>query len=235
MSAPSAIRAVLLDFYGTLAEATDWGPRLGDVLRAHGAEATTNATTLTGLDPLDGVDHSEHSADRDAYTAWERSRLAAVCDRFGVAVAKREAVVEELHVAIKTYTLAVYDDVAPTLAALRSRGLRLAICSNWDWDLPDLVARLGLTEAFDAIVTSARAGARKPHERIYAHALELVGVPATETAFVGDSLEPDVVGPLAAGMRAFHLVRGPSADVGAPAPPRGASRIATLTELLDQL
>ena len=234
MNAPPPVSVVLLDFYGTLAAATEWAPRLGDVLRAHGAEATTNATTLTGLDPVDGIDHAEHSADRDAYTAWERARLAAVCDRFGIDAARRQAVVDELHAAIKTYTLELYDDVAPALAALRSRGLRLAICSNWDWDLPELVERLGLADAVDVTVTSARAGARKPHERIYAHTLELLGVSGKEAAFVGDSWEPDVVGPLAAGMRPFHLLRDPEGGAP-PALPRGASRIATLTELLDHL
>ena len=54
------------------------------------------------------------------------------------------------------------------LAELRARGLRLVICSNWDWDLAEAVDEAGLTAAVDAIVSSAWVGARKPHPRIYA-------------------------------------------------------------------
>ena len=53
-----------------------------------------------------------------------------------------------------------------------ARGLRLAICSNWDWDLEPAVAEAGLAGRFDIVVSSAWAGARKPHPRIYRYLLE---------------------------------------------------------------
>jgi putative hydrolase of the HAD superfamily len=43
-------------------------------------------------------------------------------------------------------------------------------------------------------VTSARAGARKPHPVIFQHASERLGVIFDEVVFVGDSWRPDVEG-----------------------------------------
>ena len=57
------------------------------------------------------------------------------------------------------------------LRDLRGRGVALAICSNWDWDLHEAIESAGLTGAVDVVVSSAWVGARKPHPRIYdAHA-----------------------------------------------------------------
>ncbi len=59
---------------------------------------------------------------------------------------------------------------------LRERGLTLAICSNWDWDLEPAVTETGLDGWFDTVVSSAWAGARKPHPRIYRYLLEQSGL-----------------------------------------------------------
>ena len=93
------------------------------------------------------------------------------------------------------------------LRELRDRGLTLAICSNWDWDLEPAVAETGLDGWFDTLVSSAWAGARKPHPRIYRYLLDQTGLDPAEILFVGDTWGPDVVGPLAAGMTPAYLER----------------------------
>ena len=73
------------------------------------------------------------------------------------------------------------------------------------------------------IVSSAWAGARKPHPRIFEHTLTKLGVPATETMFVGDTWGPDVVGPRSVGMTALYLRREDRwPDSAAPADPAGS-------------
>ena len=57
-------------------------------------------------------------------------------------------------------------------AELRDHGLTLAVCSNWDWDLEPAIAETGLDGWFDTLVSSAWAGARKPHPRIYRYLLD---------------------------------------------------------------
>ena len=108
------------------------------------------------------------------------------------------------------------------LEALRHGGCRLVVCSNWDWDLREAIAESGLTEHFDAVVSSAWVGARKPHPRIYAAALAEAGVEApAEARFVGDTWGPDVMGPLAAGIPAAYLRRAGHWPDGTR-PPRAA-------------
>jgi putative hydrolase of the HAD superfamily len=96
-------------------------------------------------------------------------------------------------------------DVLSTLQTLRQRGLRLGLVSNAAY-LPRLMkaqlAALGLRGYFDGISFSSEVGVRKPHPRIYANALEALGVEAAETIFVGDRVREDVQGPQSLGMRA---------------------------------
>ena len=48
-----------------------------------------------------------------------------------------------------------YAESAEVLRELRGRGVALAICSNWDWDLHEAIESAGLTGAVDVVVSSA--------------------------------------------------------------------------------
>lgn len=100
-----------------------------------------------------------------------------------------------------------YDDVRPTLAALRARGLRLGIVSNWDSRLRRICEGLGLDRLVDFIVISAEAGVRKPDPRIFEKALAAAGVRADQAMHVGDLLEEDVEGARRAGLKAVLIER----------------------------
>jgi len=99
----------------------------------------------------------------------------------------------------------LYDDALPTLEALHDRGIRLGLLSNTARDLEAFVAHHGL--AVDAVLTSGMHGKTKPHETIFRRILDLLEVPAVEALMVGDSLEDDIEGALAVGMRAILVDR----------------------------
>ena len=168
----SNVRGVLFDFYGTLARAVSWGETHEEVFARRGlAEAGSLwGSRWVGGVP-DGHEHVEHSVSRDAYQAWELERLRSRARACGVGEDELEALVADLYQATKTFTLAAYPEVPGVLAELRDRGLVVAVCSNWDWDLDKAIEQAGLTDAVDVVVTSARAGARKPHPRIFDHTL----------------------------------------------------------------
>lgn len=65
--------------------------------------------------------------------------------------------------------------------------------------------KCGLTALFAGLVTPDDCGASKPDPRIFAHALDLLGVKANEALMVGDDLEADIQPALALGMRVFHV------------------------------
>ncbi len=233
------VTTVLLDFYGTLARAVRWGTSFDVILEGHGASISGLVRERWTSDSYDGHDLSEHSGSRQAYVEWELARFERLARDAGIAPARARDVAQEMWDAAKRYELELYDDVPDALESLRDKGLRLVICSNWDWDLPDVIESLGITAHFDVVVTSARAGSRKPHPQIYRHTLEQAAIEAGEAVFVGDSWGPDVEGPRAAGIRAVHIARTdrdpepswPAHD----ALPLGTQRIVDLRALIELL
>jgi putative hydrolase of the HAD superfamily len=117
-----------------------------------------------------------------------------------------------------------YPDARPALAALRERGLRTVCVSNWDYELGDVLGRVGLAPALDGVVTSAAAGARKPDPAIFTAALAIAGCTAAEALHVGDSDE-DVAGARAAGIDVVRIDREGGADV---------SSLAEIVERMDE-
>ena len=101
----------------------------------------------------------------------------------------------------------IYPEVPRVLDQLAASGVRLAVVSNWDERLPELLDDLGLAASFEAIVYSAAVGAEKPHPAIFQRALELLGEPPSLALHVGDRRRQDVEGAQAVGMLALHLDR----------------------------
>jgi HAD superfamily hydrolase (TIGR01549 family) len=99
----------------------------------------------------------------------------------------------------------LYDDALPTLAEVRRRGLRIGLLSNSARDLDEFVAHHCLD--VDAVLTSRTHGKTKPHAGIFGRMLELLEVDAADALMVGDTVEDDVEGALAAGMQAVLVDR----------------------------
>ncbi len=100
-----------------------------------------------------------------------------------------------------------YPEVPGVLEELRRRGYRMAVVSNWELDLPEVLSRAGLRNFFDAVVASAAVGAAKPHPRIFRVALEALDAAPHEAVHVGDSYEADVQGARTAGIAPVLLDR----------------------------
>ncbi|CND90981.1 HAD family hydrolase [Mycobacterium tuberculosis] len=93
--------------------------------------------------------------------------------------------------------------VEPMYAALRAAraaGTRTALLSNsWGNEYP----RELFADLFDAVVISAEVGMRKPDERIFRHALDLLGLDAAECVFI-DDIEHNIRAAEALGIRGVH-------------------------------
>jgi len=77
--------------------------------------------------------------------------------------------------------------------------------SNWDVGLHEHLRRLDLR--FDAVVTSAEAGIRKPDPRIFALALDRLRIPPERALHIGDD-EIDEQAARAAGLRFAYAPLG---------------------------
>lgn len=100
----------------------------------------------------------------------------------------------------------VYDDVEPALAALREEHALALVTNGASCLQREKLAGSGLARYFDAIVVSGDLGARKPDPIVFEHALGLLDG-AGDPVMVGDTLERDVDGALAAGLDAVWLNR----------------------------
>jgi putative hydrolase of the HAD superfamily len=127
-----------------------------------------------------------------------------------------------------------YPDARGVLIRARRAHARIVVVSNWDVSLHEVLERVGLAPLVDGIVTSAAVGAAKPDPAIFAHALALAGVAPERAIHVGDSLDEDVRGAAACGIRPVFLSRdggpGASGPPGAP-DPAGVVTITGLAQL----
>lgn len=137
---------------------------------------------------------------------------------------------EELYAAFSNPEVwKVYPETLTTLDALRGRGLRLAVISNWDRRLPEILDGLGLTNRFFTIAVSAIEGVEKPAPGIFLRTLERLGVRPEEALHVGDSPLEDYDGSQAVGMTPV-LIDRPGIFAG-----NGYRRIGSLDEVLNFL
>jgi putative hydrolase of the HAD superfamily len=229
------VTAVIFDFYGTLARWADWdSTSYAAVFSQHGyalAEEDLNAYFMR----YDGVEHQEHSANEEAYEAWVRSRLRDLTRSSRVDPEGEDRLIDALRASDRGAMIA-YPEAATTLRSLRRSGFSVGVCSNWGWELDGFLEQVGLLGLVDAAVTSARAGARKPHPSIYTVAAASLGVRASDALFVGDSWEPDVRGPRRAGMSAVHVWRDEERQgLIAPLLQPGDRRVAELSGVLELL
>ena len=128
----------------------------------------------------------------------------------------------------------LYDDVMPVLSELAGRGVKLGLISNSHRCLRSFQQHFDLHGLITAAVSSSEHGYLKPHPSIFEAALKQVGVVASESVMVGDSLAHDIEGARRVGMRGVLVHRSddpqPEAD-GVPV----IRSLAALPELLRQL
>jgi putative hydrolase of the HAD superfamily len=88
---------------------------------------------------------------------------------------------------------------------LKAEGYRMAMLTNnvREWE-PLWRSMLPVDEIFETVVDSAFVGCRKPESRIYAIALDRLGVPAERCLFV-DDVQVNCEGAQKAGMTAVHF------------------------------
>jgi putative hydrolase of the HAD superfamily len=92
--------------------------------------------------------------------------------------------------------------VRASLERLRGAGLKLAVVSNSEGTLEQMLVEIDLRNLFDVVLDSSVVGFTKPDPRMFQLALERLGVTAAEALMVGDSPSADVDGAHAVGIRA---------------------------------
>jgi HAD superfamily hydrolase (TIGR01549 family) len=199
------LRAVLFDVDFTLAKpGPDLGPegyrRLGQRFGLEldpGRYADARAGAVAGLKRHPELDHDEE--------VWIGFTEEIVRGMGGTAARTHECAVAMTRLWEQSENFELYEDARPVLSELRGHGLKLGLVSNTGRDLDAFVDHHDLQ--VDAAVSSRVHGKTKPDPSIFRAALDVLGVRPAEVAMVGDSIEDDVNGARALGIRAFLLDR----------------------------
>ncbi len=197
----SPIETVFLDAGGVLCHPS-W-TRVADALVRHGARVTSSALAAAEQKATRDIDDA-HTIGRtdDRARGWLYFNL--VLQHAGVAQnAGTDAALAELREYHRHDNLweHVEPDVAPAMAALRRRGLKLVVVSNANGRLKHLFDRVDLTKWFDHVLDSHEWGVEKPDPRLFQLALEQSRADAATTVHVGDLYHVDVAGARQAGLR----------------------------------
>ncbi len=200
-----SIETVFLDAGGVLCHPS-W-TRVADALVRHGAEVTAAALAAAAQKATRDIDdaHTIGTTD-DVKRGWLYFNL--VLQHAGVAQnAGTDAALAELREYHRVDNLweHVEPDVAPALAALKDRGLKLVVVSNANGRLQHLFDRVDLTKWFDHVLDSHQWGVEKPDPRLFQLALEQSRADAAKTVHVGDLYHVDVLGARSAGLQAMLL------------------------------
>lgn len=124
--------------------------------------------------------------------------------------------------------------VAAGLARLRETGWQLGIVTNGSTRVQqEKIDRVGLRSYVDMVLDSESAGHAKPDVRIFELAAQKLGVElGPEGWMVGDMLDKDIEGGLAAGLRTVWLPHGRPLPADGPQPRHVAASIADALELI---
>lgn len=203
--ADSGLKAVLFDVDFTLAKpGPDLGPEGYRVLgERFGLTLDPSRYAEARQDAIDTLErHPELEHDEEVWVLFTERIIRGMG---GDAEGAYECALAMTRAWEQAANFELYEDVLPTLTELRRLGLMLGLVSNTGRDLDAFVAHHGLD--VDAVLSSRAHGKTKPHESIFRAVLDLLGVEPAEAAMIGDSLEDDVEGARALGMRGVLVDR----------------------------
>ncbi len=183
---PAEIYSEVLSRYGRVVTADEVDPVFA------GAWAELQARTPPGVDRY----NSQPGGEKQWWGAFLREVLARLEHD-----AEWRPLLDELYAAFSNPEVwKVYPETRATLEAIHGRGLEMAVVSNWDRRLPEILDGLDLTGWFTTITVSAIEKVEKPAAGIFLRTLERLGVGPGETLHIGDSPLEDYEGAKAVGM-----------------------------------
>lgn len=196
------IKGVMFDFSGTLFRIEPTEDWLRAVVAEAGidmdeAELVECAARLEEAGALPGGANPRRLPPRLA-TLWRERDLSSEQHRAAYTALAREVALPSPELADALYdrhrTPAAwrpYPDTARTLAALRERGVPVAVVSNIGWDLRPVFVAHGVDHLVNAYLLSFEHGVQKPDPGLFRAACDALGLAPADVLMVGDDRVAD--------------------------------------------
>ena len=148
----------------------------------------------------------KHFADERASESLDKNRWRALV--FDVLQTDNQQLFDELweHFA-RPSSWELFEDVEIAWSELTELGYQLAIASNFDARLLEIVQHLPPISTAKHVFISSQLGYRKPSKKFFAKIEDALGCEGNELLLVGDNETADYGGAVSAGWQAIHLVR----------------------------
>ena len=204
----NVIDAVVFDLDGTICD-----------YRRHGDDVLAEAFERVAVEPAFGIEdyyavYEEYAGVAETVAAQREVCFGDLAERAGLP-AEDGRTVARAYAELRDHgDVEFLEGADGALAALRD-DYRIGLVTNGAPGMQsEKLAALGLADAFDVLVHGGHDAPPKPDPEPFRLALDALGVPAERAVHVGNSIEADVAGAKAAGLRAAWLRDGevPPAD-----------------------
>ncbi len=112
----------------------------------------------------------------------------------------------DMYVATSPLKTALMEGTKEVLSTLQARGYRMHIITNGFEEIQYVkLKNTGIDHYFEEIITSERAGVKKPHQQIFHHSLKLAKASPNDSVMIGDDLPVDILGAKAVGMKQVYF------------------------------
>jgi FMN phosphatase YigB (HAD superfamily) len=231
---PEDIKAVIFDVGGTLAY-DEPGYAEGFAAMVSGLGYPATATDYRAASNAADADIADAPRDVESWLEWRPGYHRAILLRLGVPGSEVDAVLAAVVHRFKYYSRSyVYPESRFVLRSLRWAGYTVGIISNVSPVLPIQLEELEITPLIEFAIASDTFGISKPDPRIFEEGLRLSGSAPENTMYVGDGIDPDVLGSSQLGIMPVLIDRSDRSSDDAVAQYDGL-RVRNLVEILDWL
>ena len=187
--------------------------------RRHGSEVLADAFDHVGAEPIFGIEdyyavYEEYAGVAETVEAQREACFAALAEVAGEAPDLGRAIARAFAADRDHRDVRFQDGAEAALAAL-GEAYPLALVTN---GAPGMQAKkleaLGLADVFETVVHGGHDAPAKPSPEPFYLAIDALSVEPNRAVYVGNSLETDVAGAEAAGLRSAWLTNGPGTDPG---------------------
>jgi len=189
------VKAVLFDLDGTL---LDRDTSIEQFI------AVQYDRLITNLSPISKIDYMTRFIELDCHGhVWKDKVYQTLVTEFEIREITWQALLEDYETQFQFHCVP-FQSLVEMLDGLKQQGYLLGIVTNGLGQFQSRsIEGLKIRDYFDAILISEIEQVRKPQVEIFQRAMNRLRVSASDSVFVGDHPEADIVGAKNAGMRAI--------------------------------